>query len=324
MSETAAVLLVEDDAAQLTLLRGMLAPDGYRLEGAQDGAAAVQMVAERAPDLVLLDLQLPAADGFAVLEQMQADAWMRRIPVVVVTASGDRQDRLRALDLGAADFLAKPVDREELRARVRSLVRAKRHADDSEQAESVILALARATETRDPQLQEHCDRLAHLVLALGQEFGLGPDELRTLRRGAYLHDIGKVALPDALLLKPAQLDAAEWALVRTHAVVGDQILRPLRSLDAVRDLVRHHHEHLDGSGYPDGIGADQLSLSVRILSVADVYDSLTSGRPHRTAFPAAEALATLEAEADRGWWDKAVVAALARLLARRGARGGRA
>lgn len=308
------VLLVDDDAVQLQLLRGMLGPDGYRLASAEGGAAALTAIAEHAPDLVLLDLHMPDTDGFAVLEQVQADVWMRRIPVVVVTASDERPERLRALEVGAADFLSKPVDREELRARVRSLVRSKRHADDSEQAESVLHTLACAIEARDLGLREHCERLCRLVLSLGQELGLGPWDLSTLRRGAYLHDIGKIALPDAVLLKSGHLTQADWAAVRTHPVIGERILRPLRTLDPVRTLVRHHHEHLDGSGYPDGLCAEALSLPVRILSVADVFDVLMCRRPYRPALSAAEALTALNAETERGWWDPAVVAALNRAV----------
>ncbi len=309
----ARVLLVDDDPMQVALLRGILLRDGYLLEAAHDGAAAIQTVTERAPDVVLLDLHMPAADGFSVLEQMQADAWMCRIPVIVITASDDRQDRLRALEMGATDFVSKPVDRDELRARVRSLVRAKRHADDSEQAERVIVALARTAETRDPLLQGRSARLGRLVTTLGQHFGLDPDTERTLRRGANLYDVGMIALPDAVLLKAGPLDEAERAILRTHPVLGDQILRPLQGLDAVRDLVRHHHEHLDGSGYPDALASAQLSVPLRILSVAAAYVALTSARPYRPARPAGEALDTLRAEVAMGWWDPAVLDALARL-----------
>lgn len=314
-SETARILLVDDDPAQLHLLRGMLAPDGYAFACAEGGAAAMEAIAEHAPDLVLLDLHMPEPDGFAVLARLKSEAWTARIPVVVVTASEERAERVRALEIGAEDFIPKPVERDELRARVRWLVRAKQRADESEQAENVLLALGRAVAARDPGLREHCERLAHLVLAIGQDLGLEPADLRTLRRGAYLHDIGKVALPDSALLKPGQLNAAEAAALRTHPVVGEQILRPLRTFDAVRPLVRHHHEHLDGSGYPDGLRGEQIDRLVRILSVADVFDTRRSVRPYRPALTAADALAALRAEAEGGWWDPVVVGSLGRAVA---------
>ena len=310
----ACVLLVVDDLTQLQLLRNMLSPDGYKLIWANEGSIALTAVAEQAPDIVVLDLHMPNTDGFAVLDQMQAAPRTRRIPVVLLTTSGEHPERLRALEAGAADFLFTPVNGEELRARVRSLVRGKRHADDSAQSEHVLCALACAVEARDPSLRGHCERLSCLVLPLGQDLGLGVRELSTLRTGAYLHDLGKVALPDSLLLKSSPLTQSDWAAIRTHPVIGEDILRPLQSLDPVRTLVRHHHEHLDGSGYPDGLRADALSLPVRILSVADAYDVLTCPRPYRPALSPTDALAALSAESDRGWWDPVVVATLKRVV----------
>ncbi len=310
----ACVLLVEDDATQLQLLRDMLGPDGYKLIWANEGSIAFTAVAEQAPDVVVLDLHMPNTDGFAVLDQMQATPRTRRIPVVVLSTSDQQPERLRALEAGASDFVFKPVNGEELRARVRSLVRAKRHADDSAQSEHVLCALACAVEARDPSLRGHCERLSCLVLPLGQELGLGVPDLSTLRTGAYLHDLGKVALPDSILLKSGPLTQSDWAAIRTHPVIGEDILRPLQSLDSVRTLVRHHHEHLDGSGYPDALRAEALSLPVRILSVADAYDVLTSPRPYRPALSPIDALAALSAETERGWWDPVVVATLKRVV----------
>jgi len=305
------VLLVDDEPANLRLLQAILSDDGYELAEAQGGQAALQEIREVPPDLVILDLAMPEVDGFEVLRSLKGDAGTHLIPVVVITASDERQLRLRAVELGADDFLNKPVDRVELRARARALVRLKRHVDELERAENVLLAFARSVEARDPDTRDHCDRLARRAVALGRTFGLDPAELRVLRLAAYLHDLGKIGLPDAVLLKPGPLTHGERLLVRQHPVLGEEILQPLRTMDAVRPLVRQHHERLDGSGYPDGLRGEQISLSVRVLSVCDVYDALVTHRPYRPALLREEAFSVLRSEARQGFWDSRVVDALA-------------
>ncbi|HVB10673.1 MAG TPA: HD domain-containing phosphohydrolase [Bacillota bacterium] len=306
----ARVLLVDDDPAALRLLQAFLAPDGYEFAMASDGEEALQNVAEERPDLILLDLNLPRLDGFGVLERLRADEWTALVPVAVITAADDRERRLHAVELGAADFLTKPVDRSELRLRVKSWLGWKRHVDEIGRLHSTLQAFARAVEARDPTRGDHCERLAVLTARVGQRLGLGDSDLRALQVAAFLHDIGQVALPDAVVLKPGPLHAQEVAMVRTHPVAGDQLLRSLGSLDDARRLVRHHHERLDGSGYPDGLTGEQISLPVRILSVADVFDALTHDRPYRRAMPMPQALRVLEAEAGRGFWDPEVVRAV--------------
>lgn len=304
------VLLVDDDPMQRQLLHTLLEPDGYDLATAADGGEAMRAVAEELPDLILLDVRMPGLDGFGVIERLKQDDWTSAVPVIMLTAAEDHGDRLHALQLGAEDLLRKPVDRAELRARVRSLLQGRQHRLEREQAEAVLLVVARMVEARDPWMQGHSDRVARLVLGLGQALGVEARGLRTLALGARLHDIGLVALPEAILLKAGPLAAAEKAAIRTHPAVGEGMLRPLETLDAVRPLVRQHHERMDGSGYPDGLGGVELSLPVRVLAVAEVFDALTVQRPYRRARPAAEAAALLRREAEHGFWDAAVVAAL--------------
>ncbi len=308
------VLLVDDDGGTLALLQAILAPDGYEVALARDGASALRAVAARPPDLVLLDIALPGVDGLSVLEEIKAAAATALVPTVVVTGSAERAERLRALELGADELLTKPVDRAELRTRVRALLRLKHHVDQLERMENVLLTMARTVEARDPDLHEHCERMTRHVTAVSQEFGLHGDDLRTIRLGACLHDIGKIGIPDAVLLKPGPLTVAERAMVRVHPEIGESILRPLASMAAVLPLVRHHHERLDGSGYPDGLRGDAIPLLVRILTVVDLFDALTSNRPYRSALPRERALAVLREEVARGWWDADVVACAARCL----------
>jgi putative two-component system response regulator len=312
------LLLVDDDPTSLRLLRGMLSAEGYVLEDADGGDAALRAVERQAPDLVVLDLAMPGVDGFAVLRRLKGAEATRLIPCVVVTAADEREQRLRAVELGADEFLSKPVDRAELQARVRALLRLKTHIDALEHVENVLLAFARSVEARDPDTRDHCERMARRATALGRVFGLGEEALRALRLAAFLHDLGKIGLPDAVLLKPGPLTQAERMLVRHHPVLGEEILEPLRTMDAVRPLVRHHHERLDGSGYPDGLSGAEISITTRILSVCDVFDALTTHRPYRLAMPTGQAFAVLDGEVARGYWDGNVIEELKRLVATEG------
>lgn len=305
------VLVVDDEPMNLRLFEALLAPEGYELECADCGEAALAAVARRIPDLVLLDLAMPGMGGLGVLEALKASERTRLTPVVVVTASTERAQRLRGIALGADEFLTKPIDRAEVRTRLRALLRLKEHMDQMERTENVLLSMARAVEARDPHLPEHCERMAAWVQRLGETFGLDAAELRTLRLGAHLHDIGKIAIPDAVLLKPGPLTIPERAMMRTHAEIGESILAPLASLAPVLPLVRHHHERLDGSGYPDRLAGAEVPQLVRILAVADVFDALTTSRPYRQALAADEAMGVLRAEVGRGWWDGEVVERLA-------------
>lgn len=308
------VLLIDDDPANLMLLRAILSQDGYELTCASDGASALSLIARHIPDLVLLDRVMPGIDGLALLERLKADPVTAMVPTVMVTGSSERAERLRAIELGVDELLTKPVDRIELRTRVRALLRLKHHLDQLERSENVLLTMARAVEARDPDLREHCDRMTRLATCVAQEFGTGRDDLRTLRLAAGLHDIGKIGLPDTILLKAGPLDASERSLMQTHPVVGESILRPLSSVSAVLPLVRHHHERLDGSGYPDGLHGEEIPLLVRILSVIDVFDALTTNRPYRAAMHNDRAFDILSEEIHRGWWDPDVVRCLDRVV----------
>ncbi len=236
------------------------------------------------------------------------------IPVVMVTALSAAADRLQGIEAGADDFLTKPFNTEELRTRVRSLLRIKRHTDDLENAEIVLGSLALTVEARDPHTNGHCDRLSRYAVALGERLGLPATHLRALRRGASLHDLGKIGIPDAILLKPGPLTEAERAIIQEHPAIGERICAPLKSLLLVCPIIRHHHERWDGSGYPDGLRGEAIPLSARILQVVDVYDALTSTRPYKPAYHPERACAILRAETAKGWWDPTIVEAFMALL----------
>ena len=301
------VLLVDDLAANLAVLERLLVADGYTVFTASNGRDGVDMVRQVRPDIVLMDIRMPVLDGFSACRALKSSPETRLLPVVLLTGSVELDDRVRAIDAGADDFLTKPIDPLELRARVRSLVRLKRYTDELDSAEAVILSLARTVEARDPHTEGHCERLAHYAVALGEHLDLPEDDMAALRRGAFLHDLGKIAIPDAVLFKPGPLTEAEAAIMRTHPVVGDRLCGDLRALAPVRPIVRHHHERLDGSGYPDGLAGDDVPLLAQIVAVVDVFDALVTDRPYRRAMPVGAGLVELRKEAARGWHDVALV-----------------
>jgi putative two-component system response regulator len=295
------VLVVDDLDANLSALAAVLRLEGYHVLAATNGKEALELVQRDPPDLVLSDVRMPVSDGFELCRKLKAAPETCLIPVVLLTGATEAHDRLRAIEAGANDFLTKPIDQSELKARVRSLMQIKHVTDDLDSAEAVLRSLALMIEVRDAYTEGHCQRLARYATELGTLIGLPDQDLRVLARGGYFHDIGKIALPDAILLKPGALTADEFERVKEHPVIGDRLCGDLRALHRVRAIVRHHHERLDGSGYPDGLKGDEISLLAQIIGVVDVYDAMTTARPYRTARTSEEALSELALEVERGW-----------------------
>jgi putative two-component system response regulator len=247
-------------------------------------------------------------DGFEVCQRIKENPDTQLTPVVLVTGLSATADRIRGLDACADDFLTKPVDRSELLARVRSLLKVKAHTDGLESAETILFTLAQSIEAKDPYTEGHCQRLSQYSVELGRRIGLPEEHLQALRRAGILHDIGKVAIPEPILLKPGPLSAEEWKTMREHPLIGERICAPLKSFRLVLPIIRHHHEKLDGSGYPDGLQGEEIPLTARVLQVVDVYDALTTRRPYKLALSQTEALTLMEAEVKKGWWDPSVFA----------------
>jgi putative two-component system response regulator len=310
---SASILIADDDAVSARFLKRMLTRDGHHVTVVTTAAAALAACAASPPDLVLIDL-IAHGDGFRVCHSLKEHPASRLIPVVIVTSLFDRDERLRAIESGADDFLKKPFDSVELRARIASLVRLKRYTDELESAESVILGLGATIEARDPCTQGHCQRLARFAHELGKRIGLESADLGALERGGFLHDIGKIAVPDSVLLKGGRLDADESRVMREHPVVGDALCAGLRSLRSVRPIVRHHHERLDGSGYPDGLKNGAVPLLAQIVGLVDVFDALTHQRPYREPLAHGEALDMLTDEAGKGWRDRVLVDTFAEVV----------
>ncbi len=282
------ILVAEDEPEMRDLVTGLVEALGYDAVPVPDGEAALAAVAAGAPDLVLSDVNMPGLSGFEVCRRLKADPSTRLIPVVLITGIRD-EHKIEGIEAGADDYLRKPFSLEELRARIRSLLRMKAFLDELEHAEAVLCALGRA-------------------------LGLPEADLIVLRRGGYLHDLGKIGVPDAILNKPARLTLEERAVMQRHPALGEEICRPLRSLQGVLPIIRHHHERADGSGYPDGLCGEAIPPTARILQVVDVYDALTTERPYRRSVPPAAALEVLEEEARRDWWDLRLVRAFGEIV----------
>lgn len=300
---TGTILVADDQASNRELLGELLTTQGFRVITVPDGKAALQELISGQVDLVLLDVMMPHLNGFEVCEKIKGNPETYLIPVVLITALSEKQDRIEGIKVGADDFLTRPVDRTELLARVRSLLKLKLRTDELERAESVLFSLARSIEGKDPYTHGHCERLAEYSTRLGEQVGLPEDQIIALRRAGVVHDIGKVAVPDAILLKPGRLTEEEWKLMREHPAVGERICAPLKSFRLVLPIIRHHHEKLDGSGYPDGLRGDAIPITARVLQIVDVYDALTTDRPYKQAFPVTDALQTMKQELAKGWWD---------------------
>jgi putative two-component system response regulator len=295
------VLIVDDIVGNARLVESLLAPDGYSLRTAGDGAEALRLVRADPPDLLLMDVMMPHVNGFDACRALKQDPSTRLIPVVLVTSLNDTASRLRGIEVGADDFVTKPFNAPELRARVKSLLRIKRYTDELDNAESVILSLALTIEARDGTTDGHCQRVASYATTLGSALGLDEDDVAALARGGVLHDVGKIGIPDAVLLKEGPLTPAEFELMKQHTVIGDRLCGELRSLRNVRRIVRHHHERLDGTGYPDGLQGSAIPLLAQIMGIVDVFDALTMDRPYRKALPVAAAMEEIRREVTCGW-----------------------
>lgn len=308
------ILVVDDDTVLAEMPAEALSDLGYRVATASSAAAALEAANRASPDLVLTDVHMAGMTGVELCARLKGTPELRLTPVVLMTAVSDLDARVAGLAAGADDFFAKPIELVELRTRVAALLRVKALVDQLENAENVLVTLGRTIEARDTYTAGHCDRLGRYATAVGRALGADEALLNALRLGGFLHDLGKVAVPDSILLKPGRLEPAERTQMQTHASVGESMVRGLHTLDAVRPIIRHHHERWDGSGYPDGLAKDGIPLGARIMAVVDVWDALVTARPYKRALPPAEALAILERETVAGAWDPVITGAFIDVL----------
>jgi putative two-component system response regulator len=301
------ILVVDDQPSIAGLMSQLLTLRGYDVITAANAEQAEAEVRVQAPDLILSDVMMPGKSGYELCRSMKDNAATRLIPFVLITGLSDSSDKVRGIEAGADDFLNKPVLAEELIARVKSLLRLKEFTDELETVDSVLCTLGLIVEGRDPYTEGHCERLATHAADLGRHLRLEEESIIALRRGGYLHDLGKIAVPDEILKKGADLTPAEWQVMKLHPITGENICRPLRSLRLVLPIIRSHHEHSDGSGYPDGLLAPGIPVLPRLLQVVDVYDALRTARSYKPALTHDQASQTMRAEASRGLWDAELV-----------------
>ncbi len=307
-SGSSKVLVVDDHPSSRMTAVALLSVEGYQVIEVDSGSAALKLVVEENPDLILLDVMMPGMDGFEVCRRLKQDEQTRLIPIVFITALSDRRARVKGIEAGGDDFLTKPFDQLELSARVKSLIQQKRLNEDLEHAEQVLFSIARTVESRDPNTGDHCERLVTLGKAFGQYLGLSRTEIRDLVWGGYLHDLGKVGVPDAVLLKQGRLTPDEWEVMKQHVIIGERICKPLRTMQGVTPIIRHHHERWDGTGYPDQLQGNAIPFLAQVFQVIDIYDALTSERPYKLAMSAEAALQIIAEETAKGWRNPQLIA----------------
>jgi putative two-component system response regulator len=302
------ILVVDDQPSIAGLMSQLLTMRGYDVVTASSAEQAETEVRRQLPDLVLSDVMMPGKSGYDLCRTLKDDPVTRLIPFVLITGLSDSNDKVRGIEAGADDFLNKPVLAEELIARVKSLLRLKEFTDELETADSVLCTLGLIVEGRDPYTEGHCERLSVRAADLGRHLSMDQESILALKRGGYLHDLGKIAVPDEILKKGADLTPGEWQIMKLHPITGENICKPLRSLRLVLPIIRSHHEHSDGSGYPDGLTAPDIPLLPRILQVVDVYDALRTARSYKAPLTHDQAAQTMREEARRGLWDAELVA----------------
>lgn len=308
------ILLVDDEDAHRRLERDILSGVQYELTDAHCGEVALQLLREQPFDVVLLDSNMPGMNGDEVCRRIRNELGLDLLPVIMVTGNTSRDDFLKSMQAGANDFIRKPYNPVELTARTDNFAHQKELMDKLESAETLVFTLARMVEARDGDTGDHCSRLSHMGMVFGKLLGLNRREIEALRLGGVLHDLGKLGIPDSILLKPEKLTDDEWTVMRQHTVIGDQLISSLKSLQDVRPIVRHHHERWDGSGYPDGLVGDEIPLVARVFQLIDIYDALAYSRPYKEAFPIEKIIRIIKEETLRGWRDPELSAAFIELI----------
>jgi len=308
------ILIVDADPDSRCEITSILADLHHELIEADSTDSALEAIAEQELDLILIHMNAPEMGGIAFCEAIREAASTQLIPVFIHASEADQEMEARAIMAGADEFLVAPFTPNTFRARVHASLRHKAMLESLDDSESVLFSLAKSVEDRDPDLGQHCQRLAVMAAAMGIAIGLPPAAVRSLQRGGYVHDIGKIGIPDRILFKAGPLTAEEWVIMKSHAERGERTCAYMKSMAPVLPIIRHHHERWDGSGYPDGLKGEQIPLLARILQVVDIYDALTTERPYKRAYSPEEAMLIIREETRKGWRDPVLVEVFADLL----------
>ncbi len=308
------VLIVDDEAPHRALEREILEPPKYVVTEATNGQEALDILASQHFDVVLMDKRMPKLDGDETTRHIRDEMKDLMLPIIMVTGSNSSAELEASMHAGATDFVRKPYNPIELMARVDAAAARKRLTDQLDDAESVLFALARMVEAKDGTTGDHCTRLAHNSVVFGRMLGLGKEELLALRRGGVLHDIGKLGIPESILLKPGALTEQEWEVMREHTTIGARLVGGLKSMQFTVPIVHFHHERWDGSGYPLGLRGEEIPLLARIFQIVDIHDALANPRPYKKALEQSEIIGILQQEASKGWRQPELVQAFIELL----------
>ncbi len=308
------ILLVDGVDLNRRILRATLQSLDCQFIEARKPSEAYEVLTRERVDLVICDMFLPEQNGFEFCRQLKGDRATHLLPVLMLTNVHGAEHEVEGFQSGADEYLQQPAHPSILRARVQSMLRHKAALDSLDEVESILFTMAQAVEERDKCTSDHCRRLSYFSVELGIRLGLGRNELLALHRGGYLHDIGKIGIPDSILNKRGQLTSDEWQVMRGHVLRGEEICRPMKSLASVLPIIRYHHEKWDGTGYPDGLKKEEIPLLARILQIADVFDALTSVRSYKKALSVTEACKQLENEARAGWRDPHLVPVFVEML----------
>ena len=314
LPQSGTVMVVDDDSLAQAYARRLLVSKGYQVATALSGEEALQRLRanETTPDVIVLDVHMTGMSGLEALREIKADKRLSLIPVLVVT--GDKEYKIEALKLGASDFISKPFHAAEMRARVVTQVRMSQAIQALENAEDVLVTLANTIEARDSYTESHTRHVSSLAEEVGRMLGLEYEsDIRILRLGGYLHDIGKIAISDAILIKSSELSDEEWVTMRSHPVIGYNLLKPLKTLRDILPAILHHHERWDGSGYPRGLKGPSIPLSARVIGIVDCFDAVTTDRPYRKAMTREQAVELLKEDCRAGW-DPEVLEALLEII----------
>ena len=320
MNSPSNILIVDDDSRGRETLEAVLTGLGHNLHFSDNGLDALKQASALQPDLILLDVMMPDMDGFEVCRRLRADPILADVPVVMTTALDDKASRLQGIEAGADDFISKPIDRMEIRARVNTIIRLNRyrklmkqqadllqiHRELQDAYEATLKGWVRALDLRDNETEHHSRRVTLLTVELARLMGMSDNELIHVRRSALLHDIGKIGVPDHILHKPGPLTEEEWVIMRKHPQFAHDMLAPIEYLRSALDIPYCHHERWDGTGYPRGLTGEQIPLIARIFAVIDVWDALSSDRPYRKAWPYEKIVAHMREQSGTHFDPKAV------------------
>ena len=297
------ILVIENNKNNAEILCDLLQDNGYECLLTHNSINALEEGIQYSPDLILLDIDIPGENGYDLTRKLKVHKITRKIPIIMITSLSGLEAKLEGLEAGVDDYFIKPYYPVELIARIRSLLRVRSLMDHLDDAESIVFTLARVIDAKDSYTLGHADRVSRYAALLGKLLHLGEEEIKVLEKSGILHDIGKMAIPDAILRKPGALTKEEFDIMKTHPIIGCNICERLRSAKDSLFLIRNHHEKLNGSGYPDGLKNDEISIPVRILTIVDIFDALTTRRAYKEAWSVERTFKVMYEEVKRDWWD---------------------